>query len=310
MTRSDRRRGQASVELALGLVVFITILSFGIHFAETSYLAMRVAGAAESAVFRATGQRAHEKGSDFTRASTVAGLTTSDNAKHWDDFQPTVGEGAGTISHALTKIEKSANNVVRCTNEGSLKSSLLSIAPTAYDGSRGGLKCSGEAQVSILPVFPKSFLDNNWALKTANYTGPTSFRVCAAARSKRSGPCGQFGILLGDYSLQGAGSGESRSNDLFNGGNTSFKALVDNSFFYGGLSISPMCSISATMLGSLKLVPQFGPCSSQLSFKGHEAGFHQSMGGHNVRGPWNTAGYKGQLRAKNNKAYYLGVDRH
>jgi len=305
--RAKARRGQASVELALGLIVFITIVSFGIHFAETSYLALRVSGAAQSAIFRATGQRTHEKGSDFTRASTVAGLTTSDNAKYWDDFQPTVGEGAGTITHVLTKIEKSANNVVRCTNEATMASSLAALAPTPYDGSKGGLKCSGEAQISVLPVFPKSFLDNNWALKTANYTGPTSFRVCATARSKKGGPCGQFGILLGDYALQGFNSGESRANDLFNGGNTSFKALVDGAF---GFPVSPMCALSGGLLVKLKLAPQLGPCFPQLSYKPHESGFTQSMGGHNVKGPWNTAGYKGQLRAKNNKAYYLGVNRN
>ncbi|MBM4379519.1 MAG: pilus assembly protein [Deltaproteobacteria bacterium] len=304
--RTAQRRGQASVEMALGLIVFVTILMFGIHFAETSYLGMRVSGAAQSAIFRATGQRAHEKGSNFSRASTVAGLTTSDNAKYWDDFQPTVGEGAGTITHVLTKIEKSTNNVVRCTNEGSMKSSLVSIAPTAYSGDRGGLKCSGEAQISVLPTFPKNFLDNTWSLKTAHYSGPTSLRMCATPRSKRSGPCGQFGVLLGDYALQGASSGESRANDLFNGGNSAFKALVDGSFMYGGVPISPMCAASAAMLGSLKLVPQLGPCFSQLSFKGHEVGFNQSMGGHHVRSPWNTAGYKSQLRQKNNKAYYLG----
>ena len=301
--RTEQRRGQASVEMALGLIVFITILMFGIHFAETSYLGMRVSGAAQSAIFRATGQRAHEKGSDFTRASTVAGLTTSDNAKYWDDFQPTVGEGAGTISHVLTKIEKSKNNVVRCTNEGTMKSSLMAMAPTPYSGDKGGLKCSGEAQISVLPTFPKNFLDNTWSLKTAHYSGPTSLRMCATPRSKRSGECGQFGILLGDYALQGASSGESRANDLFSGGNTSFKKLVEGGF---GLPISPFCAISAGLLGSLKLVPQLGPCFPQLSFKGHEVGFNQSMGGHNVKSPWNTAGYKSQLRQKNNKACYLG----
>jgi hypothetical protein len=301
--RAEQRRGQASVEMALGLIVFVTILMFGIHFAETSYLGMRVSQAAHSAIFRATGQRAHEKGSNFSRASTVAGLTTSDNAKYWDDFQPTVGEGSGSITHVLTKIEKSTNNVVRCTNEGSMRSSLVGMAPTPYSGDRGGMKCSGEAQISVLPTFPKNFLDNTWSLKTAHYSGPTSLRMCATPRSKRSGPCGQFGVLLGDYSLQGASSGESRANDLFSGGNASFKALVDGAF---GVPISPLCAGSAAMLGSLKLVPQIGPCFPQLSFKGHEVNYRQTMGGHHVKGPWNTAGYKGQLRQKNNKAYYLG----
>lgn len=298
-------RGQASIELALGLVVFITVVAFGIHFAEVSYLATRVATATHAALLRATGERAHVKGSDSRLYGTVAGRVTSEHKKYWNDFNPTMGEGAAPVSHVMTKIEKSNDNLVRCTNVEELRSELVLGMTTPYDRrQRGGIGCAGEAEISVLPVFPKQFLDNNWGLKTANYSGPTNFRVCATPRSRRGGRCGQIPILVGDYSLQGARGSESRSHDLFRGGNKDFEDLVSGAF--GG---SPFCLASAGMMASLTLVNGSDTCFSVLSFKSHEAGFRQSMSGHNTRGPWGTAGYEGVLRDRNNKAYFLGVKR-
>jgi hypothetical protein len=297
-------RGQAAVELALGLLVFITVVVFGIHFAEIGYLGARVATATHSAIFRATGERAHEAGSDMRLYGTVAGRVTSEHKKSWNDFNPTSGEGSEAVSHVMTKIEKTEGNLVRCFNEDDLKSNLLVIAPTAYGDNKGGIRCGAQATVSILPVFPRNFLDNNWGLKTAHYNGPTSFRVCATARNQRGGECGRIPILVGDYSLQGATKSESRGNDLFRGGNREFKELVDKTFV-----ASPMCIASGLMMAQLKLLPQVTTCNSVLSFKPHEDGLRQSMTGHSTRGPWHTAGYKGTLRDKDNKAYYLGVER-
>jgi hypothetical protein len=311
----QRPRGQASVELALGLLAFITVLIFGIHFAEVQYLAVRVATATHSAIFRLTGQRAHEAGHDFKLVNqNVAGLNTMHHRKYWNDFTPNTGEGSAAVSNVLTKIEKTEANLVRCFNEDELQSDLkyIPMIPKAFSETGGGIRCGGQGTVSILPVFPKNFLDNNWGLKTAHYSGPTSFRVCATARNQRGGPCGQIPVLLGDYSLQGNSSRgpqgpESKSHDLMNGGNDAFEDLTKRAFGTGGKS--PMCLASGMMMLSLKLLPQVGPCNSELSFKGHEAGLRQRMDGHETRGPWPTAGYKGTLRAKDNKAHYLGVNR-
>lgn len=305
MSAHGQARGQAAVELALGLIAFITVLMFGIHFAEVNYLGTRVGTATHSAIFRATGERAHEKGSDFQQVNqSVAGLTTMHHKKYWNDFQPTLGEGAAPVVQVLTKIEKTEGNLVRCFNQDQLKADLTRIAPTPYDETGGGIQCGAQATISVLPMFPKKFLDNNWALKAANYSGPTSYRVCATARNQKGGECGKIPILLGDYSLQGANKPESKSNDLFNGGNDDFQELVKGAFV-----AAPACLASGGMMAALKLIPQLGPCGSVLSFKGHEAGLRQSLSGHNTRGPWNTASYSGALRDKNNKAYYLGVNR-
>ena len=49
------RAGQATVELALGLLVFVTVLLFGIHFAEVGWLSLKVQEAGAWAMWEAAG---------------------------------------------------------------------------------------------------------------------------------------------------------------------------------------------------------------------------------------------------------------
>ena len=53
------RRGQATTELALGLLVFVTVLLFGLFLAELPYLSLKVTEATGSAVWDATAMKAH-----------------------------------------------------------------------------------------------------------------------------------------------------------------------------------------------------------------------------------------------------------
>ena len=54
-------RGQATVELALGLLIFVTVLIFGIHFAEMGFLSLKVTEASASAIWDATAYQTHSK---------------------------------------------------------------------------------------------------------------------------------------------------------------------------------------------------------------------------------------------------------
>ncbi|HEX4620157.1 MAG TPA: TadE family protein, partial [Myxococcaceae bacterium] len=53
------KRGQATVEMALGSIVFVTLLMLGIYLAETSYLMLKVNEAASFAMSWGTGMRVH-----------------------------------------------------------------------------------------------------------------------------------------------------------------------------------------------------------------------------------------------------------
>ena len=66
-----RSRGQATVELALGTLVMVTVLLYGIAFAEWGVAVQKVKGAAAFAISTAHGQRTHL----FSNANVSAGDT-------------------------------------------------------------------------------------------------------------------------------------------------------------------------------------------------------------------------------------------
>lgn len=81
-----RARGQAVVELVLGLIVFVTILIFAIHFAEVGYLSVKVTEAAHSAIFDATGYKLHKWPRDTSPASSAASRAGNDAQSRYQDF--------------------------------------------------------------------------------------------------------------------------------------------------------------------------------------------------------------------------------
>ena len=59
------QRGQGTTELALGLLLFVTVLIFGIHFAEIGYLSLKVQESATSALWDTTSAKMHELPKNF-----------------------------------------------------------------------------------------------------------------------------------------------------------------------------------------------------------------------------------------------------
>src|SRR5207249_4993558 len=63
--RSPRRRarlvaGQAAAEAAIGMLVFVTVLMFGLHFAEVGYLTVKIQEAANGALWDTTAKKMHD----------------------------------------------------------------------------------------------------------------------------------------------------------------------------------------------------------------------------------------------------------
>lgn len=315
-TRSSRRlphgapRGQATLELALGMLLFITVLAFGIHFAEVGYLSMRVQQAAAFAIYDATGQRVHNEGDNWGPGGNmygVAGLSTSEARKRFRDFEALTGgdHNAAPVTHVFTSIDQMQ---IQCTNENSISYStspplLGLLTPNPFDGSRGGLKCTASATVNLTPAFPRNFFDGEWGLRTANYAGSrTSYRVCATPRAA-NGNCGQFGILLGDFSLQGPT--ESRSVDLFSNGNPTYRDLVSSAA--GPVS----CPAALALSGAIALTAQPFACSFQMSYRGVEHNYRQNIrSAHTGDRTWITGGTNSRRNPSNNQRTYLGVNRN
>ncbi|MBS1150350.1 MAG: putative pilus biosis operon protein, partial [Myxococcaceae bacterium] len=57
--RKSNPRGQAIVESVLGILVFISVLMFGLHFADVTFTQMKVTEAAQSAVWDSTAGQMH-----------------------------------------------------------------------------------------------------------------------------------------------------------------------------------------------------------------------------------------------------------
>lgn len=305
----EGERGQAVVELALGMLVFITILAFGIHFAEVSYMSIRVQQAAAFALYDATAQRAHEQG-NVSKFGTIAGLATQEARKRWKDFEANTGAAGASakMSHVFTEID---GMFIQCTNEDSIKysTSVLTnpLTPNPYSAlDRGGIKCTARAQISVAPGFPKDFFDNEWNLKSKHYAGDKlQYTVCATPRAT-NGTCGFFGLLVGDYSLQGRE--ESASQDLFkdknDAGDKSYRKVADEAT---GLIT---CAASMALSGTIAWTASPEACSFQFSYKGVEKNYTQDLGDvHTGAKRWNTAGTNSR-RTGNIQQVALGVNRN
>jgi len=202
-------KGQATTELALGALVFITLILFGIHFAEVGMLSLKVQESAAYATWEATGRRVLDldnfndtpfdqivNGPDAVgRAATHAyrdfnGLTSVDN-------------GNSVVMRALTQ---GSGLTVTCQKNRNIGWAPSTTAAKAYLDT-GGMECSAAAQLKA--VMPVDFLNTaNGFFSAKQYdarhaAAGGALSVCSMGRAV-SGLCtGQLPVLLGDWGLAG-----------------------------------------------------------------------------------------------------------
>ncbi|HEX8705784.1 MAG TPA: TadE family protein [Myxococcaceae bacterium] len=259
-TRS-KSRGQAAVELALGIIVFIAILLFGIHFAEIGYLSVKVTEANASALWHATAAKNHTLPGNF---SDVNNLISSNRPGQvatgiYSDFDSRSSGGSG----ATQLLTRGQGLQVTCSAGGP---SFAPVATTdAVFSDTGGMLCRSEATLQVLPLFPRSFLDSGQGsfFKEQLYRG-NNLSICGVNRA-RGGCQGQFGILLDDWAL--ATGDEVRECKVQDG------AGCDNGPFYQ--SVQQVYNQHVTVNGaSLALAratvtraPDFDPATFYHSFR-------------------------------------------
>ncbi|MBX5480967.1 MAG: pilus assembly protein [Myxococcaceae bacterium] len=251
-------RGQATVELALGSLVFVTVLLFGIYFAEFGVLKLRVQQAAASALFDTTGLRAH----DFTRSSPRDRFFRPDQLKDdqsrtpeqraqrlYRDFDATkLGSGslrmsvAGGSALEVDCAPKAVAPFRQSKSVGGQTRAAFDVLNASYDhplwqGKRvDGLECSARAKIGMFGV-PESFMDQGPGLFQERHVSRTAIPVCAFGRA-RNGECrGKLAIAIDDWGLAGtsAAAGKEWANCTANGagsclygksGNQAFKQIV------------------------------------------------------------------------------------
>lgn len=240
MARARRGRGQAAVETAVCIIVFITVLIMGIHFAEYGFMAIRVQEAAISPLWDATAFRVHRmvneaapaRVGDFSAFSAIAPTVGADAADRFADFDGRRSRAGGSsVTAAYTRIE---GLQAECFREDRVYFDLprgtgpmlLMGAPGDFGRARpgsgqrganhsvlgrvyenvGGMACAAGARITGLRV-PRSFLEGPSGFFAEAHPRPVQVHLCASGRLVGESCPGQFSLLLGDWGFIGLDEG-------------------------------------------------------------------------------------------------------
>ncbi|MBK7861650.1 MAG: pilus assembly protein [Archangiaceae bacterium] len=297
------RRGQATVELALGALVLVTVIIFGIHFAEVGYLSLKVQEAATFAAWEATGRRVQDlgAGTDAPFDAIVGGPSAVGPLARaaYRDFNglSSVDTGADQVVKGLTRGQGLA---VTCTRNDALSFRPTTTASKVYFDT-GGISCRAEARLSAAH-FPTRFLDQaDGFFKAQQYDARGAaqggaMKVCSMGRAVGGSCGGSMSLLLNDWGLAGdAEKAECRLTvgnpggcDSSTGGspapppNTVYKEAVRRMW-------SPSFSGAVTFAMQYAGAAPARPNEFWFSYAGLESGYLTQNGGEG-RGEWHTGG--------------------
>ncbi|MBN9681882.1 MULTISPECIES: pilus assembly protein [unclassified Corallococcus] len=201
--RRHRRqaRGQSIVEAALGVTLFVTILVFGIHFAEVGFLSLKVQEAAVSALWNGTHGEMHDIPLDYGSAHDSMRQAGEDAQARYADFNGLSSVNRGdTITQVFTR---GSDLRVNCRRNGGLDWDGPVLTRLMYRD-EGGTACTSQANLSSWNI-PTRFLDQNseTGLYKEQHQDPThaNIQVCGIGRAV-GGTCrGSFSMLVDDWGL-------------------------------------------------------------------------------------------------------------
>lgn len=297
-------RGQATVELALGALVLVTVIVFGIHFAEVGYLSLKVQEAGAYAAWESTGRRVQDlelnNDAPFGRIVGVGPVAVAKLANDaYRDFNglASVDTGSDSVVKGLTRGEALQ---VRC-----VENDALTFPPTPTAGrvyfDRGGISCTAQARLSVAN-FGQSFLDGaNGFFKAKQYdargaAAGGTMKVCSMGRAVGGDCTGSMSLLLNDWGLAGdaekaecrLGVGSPATCNSNTGGkpppppNTIYKESVRRMW---AASWTDSVQFATQYAGSAPASPN----EFWFSYAGYESGYLTTNGGEGI-GTWNTGG--------------------
>jgi hypothetical protein len=217
-------RGQATVELAIGATIWVTIVLLGLWLSEVSFLSVKVQEASAAAVWDATGRQVDDFGaSDNAPADSLynaaVGGVTATTSQRYADFD---GLDSSRSSTRRLLAEGRVTDVTCAPGAG--KTSIAFDVPgaTSYDDGSGAVParvnkvlqtyykqrpatvCSARA-VATPYQLPQHFIDQG---SKAWFDTPLrrdlAIELCGAGRAHGSSCDGRYAVLLGDWALDGA----------------------------------------------------------------------------------------------------------
>ncbi len=219
MSRRPTARGQAITEATLAILVFITVLVAGIHFAEVTVTQMKVTEAAQAGVWDSTAGEMHAMprlGGTFNTVNGNVANAGNQARMRYADFE---GRQFSTGSAAPKGLFSSAvpgSMNIQCRVGVGLDQAASNLLLRPYEllvyDDNDGMRCSGEARINPFGVMrvAAGLNDMNFFAKSAgaakasqtgsvNYTG--GYRTCAVGRFGSGGCRGNFDMLIDDWGL-------------------------------------------------------------------------------------------------------------
>ncbi|OJT18816.1 hypothetical protein BO221_39525 [Archangium sp. Cb G35] len=278
-------RGQGTTELALGLLLFVTVLIFGIHFAEVGYLSLKVQEAAASALWDTTSAKMHELPRNFDAltnliSSNKPGQLATERYKDFD------GRASKQGRTRLVQLFTSAQDLqVTCGEAVDIHFQPSASTNNTVYRNVGGMRCNAQAELSPVKKFTRSFLDKGKGgfFSVPHYT-MGSIPVCGMGRANGGECAGGFGILLDDWAL--SSRAESAECQLRNCGNSAYydsaKVVYDKHNAVDGSSVS----LARSIVGQAPI----DPGRFWMSFRGRTSNFLESdmPGGDQDTRDWET----------------------
>jgi hypothetical protein len=240
-----RARGQATVELALTALVWVSILGVGLYLTEIHFTGLKVHEAAAFAAFEASRQSALDVSA--RSGSQLGGLPAAASAVGQRRYQGLSGvdpSGGGTTWDQV--VVRADGVSVQCARETSFdlpRGTDLASNPAPYPDvsnleaiadhltqsatsteyrrlladldrmypTQGGVACRASAEVSVLRA-PIHFMEGAGFFKTANIS-QGALVLCSPGRAVGGQCVGSYGILLGDFGLDHSGIAADADND-------------------------------------------------------------------------------------------------
>jgi hypothetical protein len=275
-SRARSARGQGTVELALCSIVFVTVLLFGIHFAEVGYLSLKVQEAAAFAVWDATGRRVQdiENRNTLPMAQILTGGTSAERLAEdrYRDFSSlTTGDTAQPVTKALTRGD---GFDVECSEDPQLSNRFVPSprvrAANVYHA-RGGFQCEAKARLTSIRI-PDFFIEGPSGFFGERHEVPRNIWVCAVGRATGTSCRGKLSLLLNDWGMAGDDRGINNDCKLMGCQNRIYRDAVRALFPGGGGAGAAFATAIAG--GAPTNANEFW-----FSFAGEESNYMDGIGG-------------------------------
>lgn len=282
------RRGQATLELALGTLVLVPVIVFGIHFAEVQFLGLKVQEAAQAGLFDATADKMHAV-PNFNLVNAAIGAAGPTAQERYQDRE---GRSADVMRATLDQVFTQGGPLtVTCGREDGIGVAPVSPLDAAYPGGESGLACSTALQVKGYRL-PFGFVDDDHGFAQASITRRFDFVLCSAGVANPAGEClSRYALLLDDWGF--AGAEEARECPLAQQGGTS----CSNTGYY---ELARRAYQKA--LTTMAVQPRAGSALARftvgrtpideghfyLSFRGSESQFTERLGASHGDAAWET----------------------